>query len=182
MYVAEGVYAQKAIDDLGDPDQGKNGYPLQASCESVVSSVWGGMALDEMQLDATVLRTTVQRHPARAIFLVKRLRPATAEESSASTESKKDEKIPEVDVPAEKQKALLIEAAPVQTAPLWEPAGGKVRCKVIINPEGKISELETGAQLCETVAWTKYRYQPPVQAGHPVRVCTEVEVSFDPRK
>ena len=31
-YVAEGIYAQKAIDAMGDPDQGKNGYPLESSC------------------------------------------------------------------------------------------------------------------------------------------------------
>ncbi len=27
-YVAEGINAQKAIDEIGDPDQGKTGYPL----------------------------------------------------------------------------------------------------------------------------------------------------------
>src|SRR5947209_13476351 len=37
-YVAEGVYAQKAIDEIGDPDQGSNGYPLASSCDRVVSS------------------------------------------------------------------------------------------------------------------------------------------------
>ena len=31
--IAEGVYAQKAIDEIGDPDQAKNGYPLQSNCE-----------------------------------------------------------------------------------------------------------------------------------------------------
>src|SRR5271166_3926622 len=35
-YVAEGVYAQKAIDAMGDPDNGKNGYPLESSCDTVV--------------------------------------------------------------------------------------------------------------------------------------------------
>jgi hypothetical protein len=39
-YIAEGVYAQKAIDAIGDPDQGKNGYPLEASCDSVVRTAW----------------------------------------------------------------------------------------------------------------------------------------------
>ena len=37
-YVVEGVHAQKIIDELGDPDQGKNGYPLLASCERVATS------------------------------------------------------------------------------------------------------------------------------------------------
>ena len=36
QYMAEGVYAQKAIDEIGDPDQGKNGYPLESSCRHVV--------------------------------------------------------------------------------------------------------------------------------------------------
>jgi hypothetical protein len=53
---------------------------------------------------------------------------------------------------------------------------------VVIGPEGKISEMESGAQLCETVPWSKFRYQPPVQGGHPVKVKTEVEVRFEPRK
>ena len=43
-YVAEGVYAQKAIDDIGDPDQGKNGYPLQSSCEHVVRMAWSDLS------------------------------------------------------------------------------------------------------------------------------------------
>ena len=45
-YVAEGIDAQKAIDDIGDPDQGKNGYPLQSSCERVVKMAWSGLAFD----------------------------------------------------------------------------------------------------------------------------------------
>ena len=44
-YVAEGVNAQKAIDEIGDPDQGKNGYPLASSCEHVVRMAWGGLVL-----------------------------------------------------------------------------------------------------------------------------------------
>jgi hypothetical protein len=32
------------------------------------------------------------------------------------------------------------------------------------------------------VPWSQFRYQPPVQNGHPVKVSTEVEVRFDPRK
>jgi hypothetical protein len=41
--------------------------------------------------------------------------------------------------------------------------------------------LATGAQLCEAVPWSEFRYQPPVKAGKPVTVKTEVEVRFQPR-
>jgi hypothetical protein len=186
-YIAEGVYAQKAIDEIGDPDQGKNGYPLQPSCERVVRMAWSGLPFDAVDGYASVLRARVMRYPARPVFLVTRIRPVTSTESSTpSAEPKKeasaDEKTPEVSVAGDKQRAFLIDGPTVQTAPLWEPAGGTVRCKVVINPEGKISELETGAQLCETVPWAQFRYQPPVQGGHPVRVKTEVEVRFEPRK
>jgi hypothetical protein len=186
-YIAEGVYAQKAIDEIGDPDQGKNGYPLQLSCERVVRMAWSGLPFDAVDGYASVLRARVMRYPARPVFLVTRIWPVTSTESSTpSAEPKKDatadEKIPEISVARDKQRAFLIEGPTVQTAPLWEPAGGTVRCKVVINPEGKISELETGAQLCETVPWAQFRYQPPVQGGHPVRVKTEVEVRFEPRK
>jgi hypothetical protein len=187
-YIAEGVDAQKAIDAIGDPDQGKNGYPLQSSCERVVRMAWTGLPLDAIDADASVLRARVQRYPARSVFLVTRIRPVTSTESSTvSAEPKKDaaveeKNIPEISVAGDKQSAFLIEGPTVQNAPLWEPAGGTVRCKVVINPEGKISELETGAQLCETVPWSQFRYQPPVQGGHPVKVTTEVEVRFEPRK
>jgi hypothetical protein len=186
-YVAEGVYAQKAIDEIGDPDQGKNGYPLQASCERVVKTAWTGLAFDAIDADASLLRAKVKRYPARPVFLVTRIRPATSTDiSTASAEPKKDaaadEKIPEVSVAGDKQSAFLIEGPTVQPAPLWEPAGGTVHCKVAIDPEGKISELESFAQLCETVQWSQFRYQPPVQGGHPVRVKTEIEVRFEPRK
>ncbi|MBZ5583948.1 MAG: energy transducer TonB [Acidobacteriia bacterium] len=187
-YIAEGVYAQKAIEEIGDPDQGKNGYPLQSSCERVIKMAWSGLPFDEFDAKAQVLRATVKRYPARAVFLVTRIRPVTATEGgAASAGSKKgavleDKSIREISVAAEKQRALLVEGSAVQTAPLWEPEGGTVRCKVVIDPEGKITELETGAQLCETVAWDKFRYQPPVQAGHPVKVRTEVEVRFEARK
>ena len=63
----------------------------------------------------------------------------------------------------------------------WEPAGGTVRCRVFIT-DGKVSDLDTGAQLCETVPWSQFRYQPMLKGGHPVRVKTEVEVRFEPRK
>jgi len=183
-YIAEGVHAQKIIDEIGDPDQGKNGYPLQSSCQRVVKMAWTGMPFDEIDLKTEALRATVKRYPARAVFLVTRIRPATSEERT-STELKKsdDEKsVREVSVAADKQRAFLIEGSPVQTAPLWEPAGGTARCRVIIDPEGKISELDTGAQLCETVPWSQFRYKPPVQGGRPVKVRTEVEVRFEPRK
>ena len=187
-YVAEGINAQKTIDEIGDPDQGKNGYPLQSSCESVVRKVWSGLPFDEFDADVSLLRAVIKRHPARAVFLVTGIRAATdAEISTVSTEPKKDaaageKNVPEISVPADKQRASLIEGPTVLPAPLWEPAGGTVRCKVVIDPAGKISELATGAQLCETVEWSQFRYQPPVQSGHPVKVDTEVEVRFEPRK
>src|ERR1035437_632207 len=187
-YIAEGVYAQKAIDDIGDPDQGKNGYPLQTSCERVVTMAWTGLPFDAIDAQAAILRATVKRHHARPVFLVTGIRPVTATDSgAASAQPKKDaaveeKNIPEVTVAADKQRALLIAGSPVQTAPLWEPEGGTVRCKVVIDPEGKISDLESTAQLCETVPWSQFRYQPTVQGGHPVKVKTEVEMRFEPRK
>jgi hypothetical protein len=187
-YIAEGVYAQKAIDEIGDPDQGKNGYPLQLSCERAVKMAWSGLSFDELDSKVAALRAKVKRYPARPIFLVTRLQPVTSAEKGAdSAESKKaaegDEKdVPEVSVAADKQRAFLVEGPTVQAAPLWEPAGGTVRCKVVIDPKGKIAELTTGNQLCEAVPWSQFRYQPPVERGHPVKVKTEVEVRFEPRK
>lgn len=185
-YVAEGIYAQKVIDEIGDPDQGKNGYPLASSCERVVRMAWSGLSFDAADGHSTVLRTMVKRYPARPVFLVTRLQPAAQKEGSGdSAEKKKDTEeadIPEVAVPAEKQQALLIEGPTVQPALLWEPKGGAARCKVIIDQHGKVSALETGAQLCEAVPWSQFRYQPTVQRGHPVNVKTEVEVRFEPRK
>jgi hypothetical protein len=188
QYMAEGVYAQKAIDEIGDPDQGKNGYPLQASCERVVTMAWRNLPFDAIDAQAAVLRARVKRYPARPVFLVTRIEAVTSTGSgAASAEPKKDaaaeeKDVPEVSVAADKQRASLIEGSPVQTAPLWEPAGGTVTCKVVIGPDGKISDLESAAQLCETVQWSKFRYQPLVQGGHPVKVKTEVEVRFEPRK
>jgi len=187
-YVAEGVYAQKAIDDIGDPDQGKNGYPLQSSCERVVRMAWSDLSFDAFDADVSLLCAKVKRYPARPVFLVTRIRPVTSQESSTvSAEPKKDaavgdNNIPEISVAGDKQRAFLIDGPTVQTAPLWEPAGGTVRCKVVIDQDGKISELESGTQLCEAVPWNQFRYQPPVQGGHPVKVKTEVEVRFEPRK
>jgi len=187
-YVAEGVWAQKAIDDIGDPDQGKNGYPLETSCRHVVARAWPNLSFDDLDATVSLVSNTVKRYPARALFLVVRVRPVTAAESAAAAaETKKegavDEKnVPVVTVAADKQRAFLIEGPTVQTAPLWEPAGETVHCKVLIGKDGKIAELETGAQLCESVQWAQFRYQPPVQHGHPAQVETEVEVRFDPRK
>jgi hypothetical protein len=185
QYVVEGVHAQKVIDELGDPDQGKNGYPLQESCAKVVKMAWKNLAFDAIDVQAAVLRAKVQRYPARAVFLVTRIRPATPEDLPAAAKDKPagtdEKKVPEISVPADKQRALLVEGSPVQPAPLWEPKGGTARCKVIINPEGKISELETGAQLCEIVQWDKFSYKPTLQGGRPVNVATEVEIRFEPR-
>jgi hypothetical protein len=185
-YIVEGIHAQKVIDDIGDPDQGKNGYPLLSSCRRVVTMVWS-LPFDAIELNAQVLRTRVNRYPARAVFLVTRLQAKSTASGTVSGAEKKDDpakgkNVPEVSVAAEKQRTFLIEGAPVQTAPLWDPNGGTVSCKVTIGPDGIIASLDTGKQLCETVPWSQYRYQPPVRGGHPVKVSTEVEVRFEPRK
>ena len=182
-YIAEGVYAQKAIDAIGDPDQGKKGYPLQSSCDRVVRMAWPGLAFDMTDSYSNSLRAKVNRFPARPVFLVTRIQPAT---SADSAKQKKNidagAKEATKTVPADKQRALLVEGPTALTAPLWEPTGGTARCKVVIDEEGKIAELDSGAQLCETVPWSQFRYQPTLKGSHPVRVNTEVEVRFDPRK
>jgi hypothetical protein len=182
-YIAEGVYAQKAIDAIGDPDKGKNGYPLGSSCGSVVRTAWPALGFDVVDSYSTSLCAKVKRFPARPVFLVTGIQPVTG---AASAKQKNDagaveKEAPEVSVPADKQRALLVEGPTVLPAPLWEPSGGTARCKVVIDEEGKIAELDSGAQLCETVPWSKFRYQPTGKGGHPVRVNTEVEVRFDPR-
>jgi hypothetical protein len=181
-YVAEGVYAQKAIDAIGDPDQGKNGYPLESSCGTVVRTAWPGLALDLADSYANSLRDKVKRFPARPVFLVTKIEAFTGQADSAKNKDAAAEKgTPEV-VPSEKQSALLVEGPTVLPAPLWEPSGGTTRCKVVIDEDGKIAELNSGSQLCETVPWSQFRYKPTVKAGHPVTVSTEVEVRFDARK
>jgi hypothetical protein len=181
-YIAEGVYAQKAIDAIGDPDQGKNGYPLESSCGRVVSMAWPGLALDLADSYSNSLREKVKRFPARPIFLVTRIELATADSAKKKDAGAGEKEAPSVSVPADKQRAVLVEGPSVLPAPLWEPTGGTAHCKVVIDEEGKIAELDSGAQLCETVPWAQFRYQPTVKGGHPVKVDTEVEVRFDPRK
>ena len=184
-YIAEGVHAQKAIDAIGDPDQGKTGYPLESSCDRVVRMAWPGLAFDVTDSHTTSLRAKVKRFPARPVFLVTDIQPVASAANSSAQEkvaAAGEKEAPEVSVPADKQRALLIEGPTVLTAPLWEPAGGTASCKVVIDEEGKIGELHSGAQLCETVPWSQFRYKPTVKSGHSVRVNTEVEVRFDPRK
>jgi hypothetical protein len=183
-YIAEGVYAQKAIDAIGDPNQGKNGYPLGSSCDSVVRMAWPGLAFDVVDSYSTSLRSKVKRFPARPVFLVIRIQPVTGSDSAKQKKEAggEEKEAQEVSVPADKQRALLVAGPTVLTAPLWEPTGGTARCKVVIDEQGKIAELDSGAQLCETVPWSQFSYQPTVKGGHPVRVNTEVEVRFDPRK
>lgn len=182
-YIAEGIYAQKLIDGIGDPDNGKNGYPLPASCEKVVTTAWPGLAFDVTDGHSSVLRATVSRYPARPVFLVVRLTPVESKDASGkAAKENEDEDLKEISVPAEKERTQMIEGPTVQPAPLWEPGGGTASCKVLIGKDGKIDSLETGAQLCEAVPWSKFRFQPPVQAGHPVKVRTEVEVRYEPRK
>jgi hypothetical protein len=184
-YTAEGVYAQKAIDAIGDPANGKGGYPLAASCDHIVRTTWPGLAFDVTDSYASSLRAKVNRFPARPVFLVTRIQPAA--DDAKDKKDKKDtgageKEAPEISVAADKQSALLVEGPTVLTAPLWDAAGGTARCKVVIGQEGKITELNSGAQLCETVPWSQFRYKPTLKAGHPVKVNTEVEVRFDPRK
>src|SRR6202050_1195240 len=76
-YIAEGVYAQKAIDAIGDPDQGKNGYPLGSSCNSVVRTAWPALAFDVVDSYSTSLCAKVKRFPARPVFLVTQIQPVT---------------------------------------------------------------------------------------------------------
>jgi hypothetical protein len=180
-YIVEGVNAQKVIDEIGDPAQGKGGYPLLSSCERVVKMAWSGMSFEENDVKAGALRRRVGRYPARPVILVVRLQPV-AKDGAKKDAAAEEKEVPTVAVPADKQRASLIEGSLVQAAPLWEPAGGPVRCKVVIDAAGKVSELETGAQLCEYFNWDQVRYKPLVQRGVPVQVRTEVEVNFDPRK
>ncbi len=183
-YIAEGVYAQKAIDAIGDPGPGKNGYPPEASCGRVVRMAWPGLAFDATDSYASSLRAKVNRFPARPVFLVTGIQPAPAADSSAEKKDTGDDEKeePKLSVPADKQRALLVEGPSVLPAPLWEPEGGTAHCKVVVDEEGKIAELNSGAQLCEIVPWAQFRYKPTLKGGHPVRLNTEVEVHFDPRK
>jgi hypothetical protein len=185
-YVVEGVLAQKVIEEIGDPANGKQGYPLLSSCQRVVKMAWGGISFEEVDLKAAVLRARVGRYPARNVLLIVKIQPVPKDggKKSAATgdAAEDDESIPVVAVAADKQSASLVEGSLVQQAPLWDPAGTTASCKVIIDTKGKIAELETGAQLCEAFDWDKLRYQPLVKAGKPVRVKTEVALRFDPRK
>ena len=78
-YEAEGIYAQKAIDAIGDPAQGKNGYPLEASCGHVVRTAWPGLAFDVTDSYSNGLRAKVKRYPARPVFLVMKIQAAPAD-------------------------------------------------------------------------------------------------------
>ncbi len=182
-YTAEGVYAQKTIDAIGDPDQGKNGYPLESSCSRVVKMAWPGLAFDVTEAHTKSLSAKVKRFPARAVFLVTKIEPVAADTAKQKKEIGTEEKeVATVTIPADKQREQLVEGPITLPAPLWEPAGGSARCKVVIDEDGKIAKLDSGAQLCETVPWSQFRYKPTVKSGHPVRVNSEVEVRFDPRK
>jgi hypothetical protein len=182
QYMAEGIYAQKAIDAIGDAGQGKNGYPPASSCDHIVRTAWPGLAFDLTDSYSNSLRAKVNRFPARPVFLVTKIEAVAAPDSGKKDAADTDKQAPTVAVPAEKQSALLAEGPTVLPAPLWEPTGGTARCKVVISEEGKIAELNSGSQLCEAVPWSKFRYQPTLKGGHPVRVNTEVEVRFDPKK
>lgn len=179
-YIADGVYAQKAIDAIGDPNQGKNGYPLGSSCDSVVRMAWPALSFDVVDSYSTSLCAKVKRFPARPVFMVAQINPVP--DSAKHKEDAAEKDAPEISVPADKQRALVVAGPTVLVAPLWEPTGGTANCKVVIDEQGKVAELNSGSQLCETVPWSQFRYMPTAKAGHPVRVNTEVEVRFDPRK
>src|SRR5262249_39606897 len=157
-------------------DQGKNGYPLESSCSKAVRMAWRGLPLDLADSYAKSLHDKVKRFPARPVFLVTKIEPVT-NSGGAAKENKDAEAaekgVPEVSVPADKQSALLIEGPTILAAPLWEPSGGTARCKIVIDEEGKVAELNSGGQLCETVPWSQFRYKPTMKAGHPARVNTE---------
>ncbi len=181
-YIAEGVYAQKAIDAMGDPDGGKNGYPLGSSCDSVVRTAWPGLSFDMNDSYSTSLCAKVKRFPARPVFMVTQIKPVTDSAKQKQDTAAEKEEAPTISVPADKQRTLLVAGPSVLPAPLWEPTGGTAHCKVIIDEQGKIAELDSGAELCESVPWSQFQYQPTVKGGHPARVDTEVEVRFDPKK
>jgi hypothetical protein len=186
QYVARGVFAQKVIDEIGDPDLGKHGYPLDKSCERVVRRAWPNLSMDGIDTNVALVKARVKRYPARPLFLVTQLRSATTEEIKVAAEAAKsaggDSNVPEISIAAGKQGPPLVEGAAVQPAPLWEPDGGAVSCKLLIGADGKVAELDTGKQLCEAVPWETFRYQPTLKAGKPVRVRTEVEIRFEPKK
>lgn len=183
-YVAEGIYAQKAIDAIGDPAQGKSGYPLEASCGRVVRMAWPGLAFDVTDSYSSTLRAKVNRFPARPVFLVTKIQLATGGDAAKDKkeEQPEEKEAPKVSVPADKMRAMLVQGPTSFDAPLWKPEGGTARCKVVVDEEGKIAELDSGAQLCETVPWAQFRFQPTLKGGKPIRVNSEVEVRFDPRK
>jgi hypothetical protein len=129
------------------------------------------------------LRNRAGRYPARPILLVTRITSAPDKEAGKAPEdADEEEDVNAVPVPADKQKAQLIEGTTVLPSPLWAPTGDKIRCKVIIGPDGKIAKLDTGAQLCEAVQWAQFSYKPTIRGGRPVSVKTEVEVLYEPRK
>jgi hypothetical protein len=137
------------------------------------------MSLDAIGAHSSTLRARVSRYPARPVFLVTSVEPAPEKKDKSAEQDKAE--LPEISVPAEKQKAILTSGQTVRPAPLWDPAGGTVKCKVAIDKDGKVSELRTGAQLCESVPWSEFQFQPTLQRGRPVNVATEVEIRFEPR-
>ncbi len=178
-YSAEGIYAQKAIDAMGDPDQGKNGYPLESSSDHVVRMAWSGLSLDLAASYSNSLSAKIKRYPARPVFLVTKLEPVTGDAAKEKVEGKE---VPTITVPADKQMAMLVEGSTTLPAPLWEPGGGSAKCKVVIDETGKIAELNSGSQLCEAVPWAQFRYKPAMKGSQAQKVNTEVEVKFEPRK
>ena len=130
VYTVEGIHAQKVIEDLGDPDEGKNGYPLPASCQRVVTMAWKDLPFDGIDAQAQVLRARVKRYPARSVFLVTKISLAPPAEEAAGEAAKKaaaDKDVKEVEVAWDKQRAFLTAGTLTKTAPLREPAGGTAK-------------------------------------------------------
>lgn len=172
-YVAEGVWAQRVIDEIGDPDGGKNGYPLEASCQKVIKSVWPSQSFDSMDASVSTLKNAIKRYPARPVFLVTKFSPVEG------AEKEKEDTTPEVNVPWDKQKAALKEGSLEQPAPLWAPDGGTAKCKIVIGKDGKVAELNSGNPMCEGMNWAQLSFTP---AAKPGKIATEVEVKFVAKK
>jgi hypothetical protein len=148
--------------------------------------VWKNLAFDALDAQSGLVCSVIKRRPARPLFLVTKIEPLAlddaAKQKAVADKKKAEADKKEITVPAAKQKALLLESAPVQTAPLFQPAGGKETCKVFIDDQGKVDQMLSGRPLCEAVDWSKYSWKPTLQAGKPVWVNSEVEIHFDPRK
>ena len=166
QYVVEGVYAQKVIDDIGDPDNGRNGYPLLASAERAVKRAWPSLSMDGLDATVSLVRARLKRYPARPLFLVTKIRPATDEETAAAPpEAAKAG--PEVEVAPEKQRALLVEGSAVQPAPLWEPKAEPSAAKSSSPPMAKSMSSPPASSSVKPSRGRPSAINPPSRAANP---------------